>query len=58
MKSCFNGFWVGVVKNGHVLLVLLLESIEIGNELGQSLPGLHIYPNFAHSSEPESFVGR
>ena len=34
------------------------KSDEISNELGQSLPGLHIYPNFAQNRESESFAKR
>ena len=34
------------------------KSVEISNELGQSLPGLQIYPNFAQNSECESLAGR
>ena len=34
------------------------ESVEISNELGQSLLRAHIYPNFGQNSESESFAGR
>ena len=34
------------------------KSDEISNELGQSLPGLHIYPNFAQNNESESLAKR
>ena len=34
------------------------ESAEIRNELGQSLLGLQIYPNFAQNSESELLTGR
>ena len=34
------------------------ESVEISNELGQSLPGVQIYPNFAQNSESASLTGR
>ena len=32
--------------------------LEISNELGQSLLGVHISPNFGQNSEYESFAGR
>ena len=35
-----------------------LKSVEISNELGQILPGVQIYPNFAKNSEFESRAGR
>ena len=35
-----------------------MESVEISCELGPSLPGLQIYPNFAENSESESLAGR
>ena len=34
------------------------KSVEISNELGQSLLGKQIYPNFGQNSESESFAGR
>ena len=34
------------------------KSVEISNELGQSLLGVQIYPNFGQNSESESFAGR
>ena len=38
--------------------VVNVKSVEISNELGQSLPGLQIDPNFAQNSESESLTGR
>ena len=35
-----------------------VKSVDISNELGQSLPGLQIYPNFAQNIESESLAGR
>ena len=35
-----------------------MKSVEISNELVQSLPVLQIYPNFAENSEYESPAGR
>ena len=32
--------------------------MKISNELGQSLPGLQIYPSFAQNSESESLAKR
>ena len=34
------------------------KSVEISNELGQSLLGVQIYPNLGQNSESESFAGR
>ena len=34
------------------------EKCEISNELGQSLPGLQIYPNFVQNGESESLTVR
>ena len=34
------------------------KSVEISNELGQSLLGVQIYPNFGQNSESEPFAGR
>ena len=34
------------------------KSVEISNELDQSLLGVQIYPNFGQNSESESFAGR
>ena len=34
------------------------KSVEINNELGQSLPGVQIYPNFAQNSESASLARR
>ena len=38
--------------------VVNVKSVEISIELGQSLPGLQIYPNFAQNSESASLTGR
>ena len=38
--------------------VVNVKSVEVSNELGQSLPGLQIYPNFAQNSESASLTGR
>ena len=35
-----------------------VRSVEISNELGQSLPGLQICPNFSQNKESESLAGR
>ena len=45
-------------ENSNTGCVVNVKSVEISNELGQSLPGLQIYPNFVHKSESESLVGR
>ena len=34
------------------------KSVEISNELGQSLLGKQFYSNFGQNSESESFAGR
>ena len=38
--------------------VVNVESVEISTELGQRLPGLQIYQNFAQNSESEPLAGR
>ena len=45
-------------ENSNTDCVVNVKSVEISNELGQSLPGLQIYPNFAQNSESESLPGR
>ena len=45
-------------QNSNIDCVVNVKSVEISNELGQSLPGLQIYPNFAQNSESESLAGR
>ena len=45
-------------ENSNTDSVVNVKSVEICNELGQSLPGLQIYPNFAQNSESESLTGR
>ena len=41
-------------ENSNTDCVVNVKSIEISNELGQCLPGLQIYPNFAQNGESES----
>ena len=45
-------------ENSNNDCVVNVKSDEISNELGQSLPGLHIYPNFAQNNESESLAKR
>ena len=45
-------------ENWNTDCVVNVKSNEISNELGQSLPRLHIYPNFAQNSESESLAKR
>ena len=45
-------------ENSNTDCVVNVKSDEISNGLGQRLPGLHIYPNFAQNSESESLVKR
>ena len=45
-------------ENSNTDCVVNVKSVEISNELGQSLPGLQIYPNFAQNSESKSLTGR
>ena len=37
-------------ENSHTDCVVNVKSVEISNQLGQSLPGSQIYPNFAQNS--------
>ena len=45
-------------ENPNTACVVNVKNVEISNELGQSLPGLQIYPNFTQNSESESLAGR
>ena len=45
-------------ENSNTDCVVNLKSVQIGNELGQSLPGLQIYSNFTQNSESKSLAGR
>ena len=45
-------------ENSNTDFVVNWKSVEISNELGESLPGLQIYPNFAQNHESESLGGR
>ena len=45
---------INMKESSNTYLVVNKKSVEINNELGQSLLGVQIYPN----SESESFVGR
>ena len=45
-------------ENSNTDCVVNVRSVEISNELGQSLPGLQICLNFARDSESESLAGR
>ena len=45
-------------ENSNTDCFVNVKSVEISNELGQRLPGLQIYPNFAENSESESLTGR
>ena len=45
-------------ENSNTDCVVNMKSVEISNELGQSLPGLQINPDFAQNSEFESLTGR
>ena len=47
-----------IKENSNIDWVVNKKSDEISNELGQSLPGLLIYPNFAQNNESESLAKR
>ena len=47
-----------IKENSNIDWVVNKKSDEISNELGQSLPGLYIYPNFAQNNESESLAKR
>ena len=47
-----------VKENSNTDCVVNVKRAEISNKLGQSLPGLQIYPSFPQNSESESFAGR
>ena len=45
-------------ENSNTDCVVNKKSLGISSELGQSLLGVQIYPNFGLNSEYESFAGR
>ena len=47
-----------IKESANTDCVVNMKSVEISNELGQSLPGVQIYPNFTQNSESESLAGR
>ena len=44
-------------QNSNTDCVVNVKSVGISNELGQSLPGLQIYPDFTQNIETGSLVG-
>ena len=49
---------INMKERSNTDCVLNKKSVEVSNELGQSLQGVQIYPNFSQNSESESFVER
>ena len=49
---------INMKESSNTDCVVNKKSVEISNELGQSLLGVQIYPNFGQNSESESFAGR
>ena len=49
---------INMKENSNTDRVVNKRSVKISNELGQSLLGVQIYPNFGQNSESESFAGR
>ena len=49
---------INMKESSNADCVVNKKSFEISNELGQSLLGVQIYPNFGQNSESESFAGR
>ena len=49
---------INMKESSNTDCVVNKKSFEISNELGQSLLGVQIYPNFGQNSESESFAGR
>ena len=47
-----------VKENSNTDCIVNVKGVEISNELGQNLPGLQIYSNFAQNSESESLTER
>ena len=45
-------------ENSNADYVVNVKIVEISNKLGQSLPELQIFPNYAENSESESLGGR
>ena len=49
---------INMKENSNTDCVVNKKSLGISSELGQSLLGVQIYPNFGLNSEYESFAGR
>ena len=49
---------INMKESSNTDCVVNKKSIEISNELGQSLLGVQIYPNFGQNSKSESFAGK
>ena len=56
--SKYNLTNINVKETSNTDCVKNVKSVKIINELGQSLPGVQIYPNFAQNSKSESLAGR
>ena len=56
--SKYNLTNINMKESSNADCVVNKKSVEISNELGQSLLRVQIYPNFGHNSESESFAGR
>ena len=48
---------INMKESSNTDCVVNKKSLGISNELGQSLLGVQIYPNFSQNSEYESFAG-
>ena len=49
---------INMKESSNTDCIVNRKSVEISNELGQSLLRMQIYPNFGQNSESESFAGR
>ena len=58
LQSKYHLTNINMKESSNTDCVVNKKSVEISNELGQSLLGVQIYPNFGQNSESESFAGR
>ena len=49
---------INMKESSNTDYIVNKKSVEISNELGQSLQGVQIYPNYGQNSESESLTGR
>ena len=56
--SKYHSTNINMKESSNTGRIVNKKSVEISNELGQSLLGVQIYPNCGQNGESESFAGR